>query len=198
MTAAAWLAARADECIASNGSQEIHGSRETTLCEVLAHMGATRGAEIGVEQGCYAAALLAQVPGLHLVCVDAWQAYPGYREHVTQAKLEGFYAATCARLAGQSATIIRAWSEVAAAQVRDGSLDVVYIDANHTLPYVIADLACWAPKVRPGGIVAGHDYGRARVGQVREAVDAWTAAYQIAPWYVLTGDKSPTWLWVQP
>jgi len=48
------------------------------------------------------------------------------------------------------------------------------------------------------GIIAGHDYGRASVGHVREAVTAWTSAYRIAPWFVLAGDRSPSFLWVQP
>lgn len=168
------------------------------LGELLRAIGAIAGAEIGVERGHFSAALCQAVPGLRLVCVDAWQAYPGYREHVTQEKLDRFHLETCERLAPYGCQIIRAWSQDAARLVPDGSLDFVYIDANHTLDHVIADLGSWIPKVRSGGIVAGHDYGRASVGQVREAVDAWVETHQIAPWFLLAGDRSPTWLWVQP
>jgi hypothetical protein len=49
-------------------------------------------------------------------------------------------------------------SRAAAAVVPDGSLDLVYIDADHQYASVREDIAAWLPKVRPGGFVAGHDY----------------------------------------
>lgn len=45
-----------------------------------------------------------------------------------------------------------------AATIDNESLDWVYIDAGHTYEDVKADLAAWIPKVRIGGIIAGHDY----------------------------------------
>lgn len=168
------------------------------LGELFKALGVRSGAEIGVERGLFSEQLCQAVPGLQLWCVDAWQAYPEYREHVTQAKLDGFYREACARLRPYHCTIVRDWSQEAARLVPDRSLDFVYIDGNHTLDHVIADLGAWVPKVCAGGIVAGHDYGRARVGQVREAVDAWVETHGITPWFLLTADRSPSWLWVQP
>lgn len=177
-----------------------HGTRDVTLPAVLRAIGARFVAEIGVERGHFSKVLLDALPETHMLCVDAWGAYAGYREHVSQAKLDGFYDETRQRLAvyGDRALIRRYTSLRAAAEVPDGLLDGVYIDANHTLPHVIADLAAWVPKVRPGGIIAGHDFGRSSVGHVREAVRAWTDAYQISPWFVLAGNRSPSFLWVQP
>ena len=40
----------------------------------------------------------------------------------------------------------------------EGSLDFVFIDAEHTFESVLDDLSAWWPKVRPGGLLAGHDY----------------------------------------
>jgi len=157
-----------------------------------------RGAEVGVEQGLYTRTLVDALPDVTVYAVDAWRPYRGYRDHVTQAKLDGFMAAAEARLAGTRAQIVRGFSVEVAEQFPDRYLDFVYIDANHTLPQVIADLAAWAPKVRSGGLIAGHDYGRGKVGHVREAVQAWTAAYGVAPWFVLAGDHSPSFCWVQP
>jgi predicted O-methyltransferase YrrM len=48
---------------------------------------------------------------------------------------------------------------MASARVPDSSLDFVYIDAGHDYNNVKCDLAAWAPKVRPGGIIVGDDYG---------------------------------------
>lgn len=156
-----------------------------------------RGAEVGVERGLFTRQLCDAVGARQVLAVDAWRAYPGYREHVTQEKLDGFLAEAQARLAGTAATLVRGFSVEVAAQLPDGVLDWVYLDANHTLPHVIADLAAWVPKVRAGGLVAGHDYGRGRVGHVREAVTAWTSAYGVAPWFVLAGDRSPSFCWVK-
>jgi len=37
-------------------------------------------------------------------------------------------------------------------------LDFIYIDANHTYPYVKADIENFWPKVKKGGVLGGHDY----------------------------------------
>jgi len=37
-------------------------------------------------------------------------------------------------------------------------LDFAYIDGNHSLKSVTADLGAWWPKVKSGGIICGHDY----------------------------------------
>ncbi len=46
----------------------------------------------------------------------------------------------------------------AASRYSDDSLDFVFIDASHDRESVGNDLSAWWPKVRPGGILAGHDY----------------------------------------
>lgn len=42
--------------------------------------------------------------------------------------------------------------------VADGSLDLVYVDGDHRYEAVVADLKGWEPKLRQGGIMAGHDW----------------------------------------
>jgi hypothetical protein len=115
-----------------------------------------------------------------------------------------------ARLAPYDVEIVRDLSVQAAMRFMPGELDWIYIDSNHDLPHVIADLNAWVPKVRPGGIIAGHDYVRyplANRVHVIEAVRAWTNAYEIRPWFVLGSqakvkgeirDSARSWMWVQP
>jgi hypothetical protein len=161
------------------------------------------GAEIGVETGEYSEVLSAKNPHVRLFCIDAWKAYRGYRDHVSQAKLDGFYDTACERLRPFPNTkLVRGFSSEIAKDTRDGSLDFVYIDANHKYEHVVADIAAWEPKVRSGGIISGHDFRRSKgkasaTFGVVDAVTGWTRAYDIKPWFVLRGDRSPSWLWVK-
>jgi predicted O-methyltransferase YrrM len=56
--------------------------------------------------------------------------------------------------------------------VADQSLDMVFIDADHSEAAVREDIEGWLPKVKPGGIIAGHDYGQPDIPGVALAVDA--------------------------
>lgn len=58
----------------------------------------------------------------------------------------------------------------AAGLYEDNSLDFVFIDGNHARPFVTKDIHLWYPKVKSGGIFAGHDY-TSHIG-VKRAVDA--------------------------
>ena len=42
--------------------------------------------------------------------------------------------------------------------VRDGSVDLVYVDGDHRYEAVLADFKGWLPKLRAGGVMAGHDW----------------------------------------
>ncbi len=41
----------------------------------------------------------------------------------------------------------------------DQQIDLLFIDADHSYEGVRSDLEAWLPKVKPGGLVAMHDYG---------------------------------------
>jgi predicted O-methyltransferase YrrM len=49
-------------------------------------------------------------------------------------------------------------SEEFASQIEDGSLDFVYIDGDHSYESCKKDIETWLPKVKKGGVIAGHDY----------------------------------------
>lgn len=54
--------------------------------------------------------------------------------------------------------VIKDFSLNACQQFNDSYFDFVYIDADHTESAVYADLCAWWSKVKPGGILSGHDY----------------------------------------
>jgi len=49
-------------------------------------------------------------------------------------------------------------STEAAKLFEDESIDFVYIDACHEYESVKSDIHSWMPKIKKGGIIAGHDY----------------------------------------
>jgi len=64
---------------------------------------------------------------------------------------------------------IRLRSNQAVGMYEDRSLDFIFIDGSHEYEDVIEDLRVWYPKVKRGGIIAGHDY--TTYPGVRRAVD---------------------------
>lgn len=52
-------------------------------------------------------------------------------------------------------------------QYKDGSLEFVFIDAGHSYEEVKADIQAWLPKVRKGGVLAGHDYSKSFPGVIK-------------------------------
>ena len=40
----------------------------------------------------------------------------------------------------------------------DNSIDFLYIDTAHEFEHVKKEINLWFPKVRPGGMIAGHDF----------------------------------------
>lgn len=60
----------------------------------------------------------------------------------------------------------------------DASLDLVFIDASHDTPSVQADIDAWTPKLKPGGLLAGDDWGWP---SVRAAVQSRFASVESTP-----------------
>ena len=54
--------------------------------------------------------------------------------------------------------VCRNFSTACAPLYPDGSFDFVYVDARHDYASAMEDIRAWWPKVRRGGILAGHDY----------------------------------------
>jgi hypothetical protein len=99
-----------------------------------------------------------------LFCIDPWidDFGSGYQEGYFDPKgnvrmnecaerLEEFTKVTRAEL-------VRATGLETSYEMPDGSLDFVYIDGDHSLEGIYNDIYAWTPKVRMGGVVAGHDY----------------------------------------
>lgn len=130
-----------------------------TFVGLVNQHGWRRGAELGVDKGILFSALLESCPDLHLTGVDVCPV-PHRKQRCEAIAAE--YA--------DRATLHVMTTESAAELVPDASLDFVFIDADHSEPAVAIDIARWAPKVRTGGWVGGHDYNRKFPGVIA-AVD---------------------------
>lgn len=166
-----------------------------------------KGVEIGVKTGVYSNELLTNWHGNELISVDPWlSADPEEyvdRSNVSQDEFERYYQKTVERLSkhGSRSTIWRMTSVEAAPRIPDHELDFVYIDARHDYESVIEDLEAWCTKVKPGGILAGHDYVDGDLPQgdfhVKSAVDGFFGTRGI-PVHGTEGpsvvEMFPTWI----
>ena len=95
------------------------------------------------------------------------------------------------RSAGLENTVvpIRADSREAHRYLADRAFDMIFIDANHHYSYVKIDLENYRHKVRPNGLLTGHDCEvryQLLVRETRAAIDAnlesdWLPEYKIHP-----------------
>lgn len=102
------------------------------------------------------------------ICVDHWQGaldlpadeivYRGFMENMRDSGLDGFIS------------IIKRSSEEAAISIPDKSLDLVFLNGDHTAGGCLADIYTWYPKLKEGGVMLGHDYTTLHGFGVVEAV----------------------------
>jgi|ETNvirenome_6_85_1030632.scaffolds.fasta_scaffold08475_2 hypothetical protein len=63
-------------------------------------------------------------------------------------------------------TVMRGFSYNTHIYFDDRHMDFVYIDGDHSYEAVKQDIADWWPKIKQGGILAGHDYNDTNQGTI--------------------------------
>lgn len=118
------------------------------------------GVEVGALNGANAKQILSQWKGATLILVDTWGNHEP-NEYIERTDWTNFDACfdECVALAKADPRVklLTEKSIDAAKEVEDGFLDFAYIDANHGLHGIAADIHAWWPKVKSGGLFAGHD-----------------------------------------
>ena len=157
---------------------------------------------VGVEMGSYhgrsTSALVEQMPqGAVLYCIDNWLGAEGDPDQ--QRGYDGsdaVYLAFCKNLAPEikagRVVPLRMDTVAGANEVLNArgamSVDFMFIDADHRYEAVKRDIVDARMLVRPGGLIAGHDYSTKRwVGVKRAADEAFGADVQRGPgsiWFV--------------
>lgn len=159
-------------------------------------------AEIGTHRGEYAAKFLSVWRGGLLYCIDPWQDdLSEYGDLVGRDRLQDYNAAVDTLWAfGGRAAIYVGTSEDFSNHVSDSSLDFAYIDANHAESFVRQDIALWWPKIKPGGMLAGHDIlkcGKEVDAGIQRAVREHCVKHGVDCWIIRgeEGDPNFPWSW---
>ncbi len=161
------------------------------------------GAEIGVAYGINARYMLQELSIKKLYLIDP---YMKYGKHKDVQREKGPRGST---LKG-AIKLLKPWEDKifwiydtsarAVSGIPDDSLDFVYIDGHHQYNYVKNDIILYWPKVKIGGLMAGHDYTKYRPGVVKavneifEKFDTAGCAKGIkaVDWWVWKNEKNIT------
>lgn len=109
--------------------------------------------EAGVAAGGFSQDILdiARPEELHLI--DVWQS-----ERYNEDLMNGVKARFAAEIAAGQVVIHRGLSTEVVHTLPDGHFDFIYIDTAHTYDTTIAELRLFSRKLKPGGLLGGHDY----------------------------------------
>jgi hypothetical protein len=130
-------------------------------------------AEVGCAEGLFSADIL-RWPAGKLYMVDAWETLDTTGDGASpQEWHDKNYSDAMKRVEPykENVEVLRGVSWEMANKVEDESLDLVYLDAGHSYECVKRDLAAWFPKIKKGGVMAGHDYENNSYGVKRAVVD---------------------------
>ena len=164
------------------------------IAGVLNQLGLTQVAvEVGVDRGGFARDFLSKWDGDCLYCVDPWQTdLPGYVDHISWNREPDYHIAVAALAQFcDRVRILRHTSEQAARMIWH-EVDFVYLDADHSYEAVKLDIQTWWPKVRAGGILAGHDWDEEHPG-VEGAVSEFVRERGLELW-LTTEARYKSWL----
>lgn len=141
---------------------------------------------------------------IRLYVVDRWdgcvygEGQPEGTEGQTPAVFEEFIRNVRRAKVEDVISPLKMASAQAADLFENGTLDFVFLDADHDFEAVGSDLEAWFPKVKRRGVLGGHDYLNADFPDVRRAVDAFfreqELPLQIQGTSFLVVKPSPRWL----
>lgn len=117
------------------------------------------GVELGTFLGASAEAMLESMPGF-LYTVDTFEGSAG---SVTAKLPEGRmleYVRQRLHRFHDRVGILQGTSYEVSKMFNDESVDFVFIDAAHDYENVKRDILSWLPKIKGGGVMAGHDFDK--------------------------------------
>ena len=130
--------------------------------------------EIGCDIGDTTQFLLDSNPSLELVGIDPYENYVDWNGNNLNER-EQVYNRFVERLKGyvNRFSLYRKYSDDIHQILGDESFDLIFIDGLHEYNQLTKDCANYYPKLKEGGIFAGHDYNA--IAGVRQAADEFAA-----------------------
>ena len=137
------------------------------------------GCEVGVDNGHNALVMLVCLHIEKLYLVDRWKNQRAFEE--ARKKLADFI--------DRIVWLKKMSADVTDKEIQKESLDFCYIDGGHTYSVVKADLGSYWPRIKPDGMLCGHDYMREK--WVRKAVNEFGDAEKLRVYYF----DQDWWIW---
>jgi hypothetical protein len=163
------------------------------MYKIFAQLGYKKGAEIGVFKGDNALLMCENIPGLELICVDPWKKHIKFSD----AQMKSFHMQTIDKLRQYHVTFLKTTSLKASMQIKDNSLDFVYLDGMSDFDSMMTDIIFWSAKVKKYGTMSGHDYFFGKTEQVVQAVNAYTSAHNYPVYLINDKTTRPSFFWIK-
>jgi predicted O-methyltransferase YrrM len=145
-----------------------------------------RFVELGAYKGRSTAFLLTEIANsgkaIDLHVIDLWEDAAG----ITRNASHPYEPATMAEFEANIAPVgnpdwlhvIKADTAQVAEHMADESFDFVFIDGDHSYDGCLRDIKAWLPKVKPGGVIAGHDFHLEYPGVMKAVREVFGADYK--------------------
>lgn len=128
------------------------------------------GAFLGASTAYMAVEIINSGKRIAFHTVDSWEGSAEIGHFFKDRDIYQQFRAYIAQVA-HAVTVHRMRSTEAAERFEDGSIDFCFIDAAHDYDNCKADIEAWLPKMKPGGLLAGHDYNNTFLGVVNAVED---------------------------
>jgi len=146
--------------------------RYDTLIKTIKENDLKIGVEIGVKRGQNIAKILKECPDFIFHAVDCWDPKLQYINWGKGAQVvnEKFFNKI---LHAYPKNIFKhkGYSVPVSTEFADESVDLIFVDGDHSYEGCKTDIETWLPKLKTGGFMAGHDYGHVRFPGVKQSVD---------------------------
>lgn len=167
------------------------------LLEKISKMGPDiKGIEIGVSTGFNSYVMIEECPNISkIVGIDPFEAYQDWSSFVPQEHMDGVYNMFLENYEHMKDKfeLIKLKSSAASTRLKDNEYDFLFIDGDHSMRAVLTDLDKYVPKVKTGGIIAGHDVG---LQGVNMALKSWCKRHNLDLGKVRLLENT-SWFWIK-
>jgi hypothetical protein len=158
-------------------------------------------AEIGVFRGEFSREIVRVAMPRELHLIDGWwelfgERFPDWGHYTDGGRLgtKAAYEEAVAAVDGAPATFHVGDDREILSRFPDAYFDWVYLDSSHDFDQTIEELQLLAPKVKPGGFIAGHDWTEDPENPHHGVSRAVTQFCATSGWHVVALDNMTQWL----